>query len=87
MSLPRPGLARSVHRGRITLLRGYVSKSSAALNPLTTTQLASELSMRGRLVADGVAWPIPSISGAHAHHIYAYSFFLKGTEVRYKQKY
>ena len=31
-----------------TLLRGYVSKSSAALNPLTITQLACELSMRGR---------------------------------------
>ena len=35
-------LARSAHRGRIKLLRGYVSKSSAALNPLTITQLASE---------------------------------------------
>ena len=46
--LPRPGLARSAHCGRIKLLRGYVSKSSAALNPLTTTQLACELSMRGR---------------------------------------
>ena len=46
--LPRPGLARSAHRGRIKLLRGYVSKSSAALNPLTITQLACELSMRGR---------------------------------------
>ena len=23
--------------------------------------------MRGRLVADGFAWPIPSISGAHAY--------------------
>ena len=44
--LPRPG---SAHRGRIKLLRGYVSKSSAALNPLTITQLAYELSMRGRL--------------------------------------
>ena len=31
------------------------------------TQLARELSMRGRPVADGVAWPIPSISGAHAY--------------------
>ena len=36
--LPRPGLARSAHRGR----RGYVSKSSAALNPLTIAQLACE---------------------------------------------
>ena len=36
--LPRPGLARSAYRGR----RGYVSKSSAALNPLTITQLACE---------------------------------------------
>ena len=26
--------------------------------------------MRGRPVADGVAWPIPSISGAHAHYAY-----------------
>ena len=41
-------LARLAHRGRIKLLRGYVSKSSAALNPLTITQLACELSMRGR---------------------------------------
>ena len=45
--LPRPGLARSAYRGRIKLLRGYVFKSSAALNPLTITQLACELSMRG----------------------------------------
>ena len=44
----RPGLARSAHRGRIKFLRGYVSKSRAALNPLTITQLACELSMRGR---------------------------------------
>ena len=47
--LPRPGLARSAHRGRIKLLRGNVSKSSAALNPLTITQLACELGIRGRL--------------------------------------
>ena len=40
--LSRPGLARSGHCGRIKLLRGYVSKSSAALNPLTITQLACE---------------------------------------------
>ena len=33
--LPRPCLARSAHRGR-TFLRGYVSKSSAAVNPLTS---------------------------------------------------
>ena len=26
--------------------------------------------MRGRPVADGVAWPIPSISGAHMHYAY-----------------
>ena len=38
--LPRPRLARSAHRGRM-LLRGYVSKSSAVLNRLTITQLAS----------------------------------------------
>ena len=54
----------------IKFLRGYVFKSSAALNPLTITQLACELSMRGRSIADGVAWPIPSISGAHAHYAY-----------------
>ena len=48
ISLTRPGLACSAHRVRIKLLRGYVSKSSAALNPLTITQLACELSMRGR---------------------------------------
>ena len=30
--------------------------------------------MKGRPVADGVAWPIPSISGAHAHYAhYAYN--------------
>ena len=46
--LLRPGLVHSAHRGRIKLLKGYVSKSSAALNPLTITQLACELSMRGR---------------------------------------
>ena len=28
------------------------------------------MSSRGRPVADGVAWPIPSISGAHAHCAY-----------------
>ena len=43
--LPRPGLAGSSHRGRMKLLRGYISKSSAALNPLTITHLACELSM------------------------------------------
>ena len=26
--------------------------------------------MRGRPVTDSVAWPIPSISGAHAHYAY-----------------
>ena len=40
--LTSAGLARSAHCGRIKLLRGYVSKSSAALNPLTITQLACE---------------------------------------------
>ena len=39
--LPRPRLARSAHRGRMKFLRGYVSKSSAVLNRLTITQLAS----------------------------------------------
>ena len=39
--LPRPGLPRSAHRGQIKLLRGYISKFSAALNLLTITQLAS----------------------------------------------
>ena len=41
--LPRPDLARSEYRGRIKLLRGYVSKYSASLtclNSLTITQLA-----------------------------------------------
>ena len=52
--LPRPGLARSAHRGRITLLRGYVSKSSATLNPLTITQLASKVAQSGHPV------PLPS---------------------------
>ena len=47
-ALPRPDLARSAHRGRIKFLRVYVFKSSAALKPLTITQLACELSMRGR---------------------------------------
>ena len=36
--------SRSAHGGRIKLLRGYVSKSSAVLNPLT---IASEVG-RGR---------------------------------------
>ena len=59
--LPRPHLARSAHRGRIKLLRGYVSKSSAALNPLTITQLACELSMRGRTaIYSRIALYIPS---------------------------
>ena len=39
------GNMHNEHRGRMKLLRGYVSKSSAALNPLTITQLACELSM------------------------------------------
>ena len=39
LHVPRPGLARSAHCGRIKLLRGYVSKSSAALTPMIT-QLA-----------------------------------------------
>ena len=61
--LPRPGLVRSAHRGRIKSLRGYVSKSSPALNPLTITQLACELSMRGSSrIADGVAWPGPLLA-------------------------
>ena len=37
-----PGLARSAYRGRIKLLRRYVPKFSAALNPLTITQPACE---------------------------------------------
>ena len=43
--LPRPGLARLAYRGRIKLLRGYVSKSSAALNTVTH---AASLPARGR---------------------------------------
>ena len=39
--LPRPGLARSAHRGRIKFLRGYVSKSSAAVNRPTHDHAAS----------------------------------------------
>ena len=42
IGLPRPGLARSAHRGRIKLQRGYVSKSSAGLNALTITLLSRE---------------------------------------------
>ena len=39
--LPRPGLARSAHRGRIKFLRGYVSISSAAVNRPTHDHAAS----------------------------------------------
>ena len=39
--LPRPDLARSAHRGRIKFLRGYVSKSSAAVNRPTHDHAAS----------------------------------------------
>ena len=39
--LPRPGLARSAHRGRIKFLSGYVSKSSAAVNRPTHDHAAS----------------------------------------------
>ena len=39
--LPRPGLARSAHRGRIKFLWGYVSKSSAAVNRPTHDHAAS----------------------------------------------
>ena len=39
--LPRPGLAHSAHRGRIKFLRGYVSKSSAAVNRPTHDHAAS----------------------------------------------
>ena len=39
--LPRPGLARSAHRGRIKFQRGYVSKSSAAVNQPTHDHAAS----------------------------------------------
>ena len=41
--LPRPGLARSAHRGRIKFLRGYVSKSGAAVNRPTHDHVASLL--------------------------------------------
>ena len=40
--LSPPGLARSAHHGQTKLLRGYVSKSSAALNQLKIMQLACE---------------------------------------------
>ena len=39
--LPRPGLALLAHRGRIKFLRGYVSKSSAAVNRPTHDHAAS----------------------------------------------
>ena len=39
--LSGPGLGHSAHHGRIKFLGGYVSKSSAALNPLMITQLAN----------------------------------------------
>ena len=70
--LPRPRLARSAHSGRMKLLWGYVSKSSAVLNRLTITQLASlwEVATSLGRGPDHVAWPIPSISGAHAHYAY-----------------
>ena len=72
--IPRPGLVRLAHRGRIKLLRGYVSKSSTAVNPLTITQLACErYNFLALWVADvqldRVAWTSPSISGAHAYNI------------------
>ena len=41
--LPRPGLARSAHRGRIKFLRGYVSISSAAVNRPTHAASLSEV--------------------------------------------
>ena len=44
--LPRPGLARSAHRGRIKFIRGYISKSSAAVNRPTHDHAAS-LHVRG----------------------------------------
>ena len=40
--LPGPGLTHSGHRGRIKLLRRFISKFSAALNPLMITHLACE---------------------------------------------
>ena len=39
--LPRPGLARSAHRGRTKFLRGYVSMSSTAVNRPTHDHAAS----------------------------------------------
>ena len=47
--LPRPGLAHSAQRGRIKLLGGYISKSRAALHPLTITQLELAISELGLL--------------------------------------
>ena len=55
--LPRPGLARSAHRGRIKFLRGYVSKSSAAVNPLTITQLACERYIAGTSMRSALRGP------------------------------
>ena len=47
--------------------------------------------MRGRPVADGVAWPIPSISGAHAHYAYsstahAYAYVRVRTQYMYRMR-
>ena len=52
------------HRGRIKLVRGHVSKSSAALNPLTITQLACDRP-RGRS-RTALRGPAHQLAGAHA---------------------
>ena len=67
--LPRLGLARSAHRRRMKLLRGYVSKSSDALNPLTITQLACELSMHEKL--KGMSPYINKVLNIEKRHNYA----------------
>ena len=49
------------HRGRIKLLREYVSKSSDALNTLTITQLACERGLvvyRSRTALRGLAYQL-----------------------------
>ena len=48
--LTRPGLAHSAHRGRIKFLRGYVFKSSTALNQLSLALSGSLGFILGHLI-------------------------------------
>ena len=67
MTFDPPDL-RAGQRSYVELLRGSRKEGEPGNE---ATHLACELSMRGGPVADGVAWPIPSISGAHAHYAYS----------------